>query len=279
MLAGRPALAGEPVDVHAVENRTIFSSKSDIPVRIYHPSAATAPLPVLVYFHGGGWVIGDIDTHDDVCRSLCRQSESVVVSVDYRLAPEHKFPAAVDDCIAATQWVVDNANELGIDTNRLAVGGDSAGGSLSAIVTQWARDNNGPDIKFQLLIYPATDMTMSYPSIKTYSEGYRLTQAAMDWFIDHYMRNEEDKRDVKASPLFADDFTNLPKALIMTAGFDPLVDEGKAYADKLQAAGVAVEYICYDGMIHGFFAMAGVLRVAREAQTHASQALKAALSA
>jgi acetyl esterase len=202
----------------------------------------------------------------------------VVVSVDYRLAPEHKFPAAADDAYAATRWVADYAAELGVDPDRLAVGGDSAGGNLAAVVTLMAREHGGPGIRYQLLIYPATDMTLSHPSISELAEGYRLTSADMRWFIDHYLRDENDKTDSKASPLFAENFTALPPALIITAGFDPLRDEGKAYADKLTAAGVEVEYVCYEGMVHGFFGMAGALTQAGTVQQKAAAALRQALA-
>jgi acetyl esterase len=277
MRQARAALAGELAAVNDIDNRTIPGPAGEIPIRIYRPFR-TGVSPVLVYFHGGGWVIGDLDTHDDICRALAHHADCLVVSVDYRLAPEHKFPAAIDDALAATHWVVENADELNIDAGRLAVGGDSAGGNLAAVVSHLARDRNGPAIRYQLLIYPATDMTLSYPSIEQLGEGYRLTSAAMRWFVDHYLRDRQDQSDPKASPLFASDFSGLPPALVITAGFDPLRDEGKAYADKLAAAGVEVDYRCYEGMVHGFFGMAGVLNQARTAQKHVAELLQQALN-
>lgn len=279
MLAARPALAGELAAVKDIQNLTIPGPHGEIPLRIYRPAVdMSQALPALVYFHGGGWVIGDLDTHDDICRALCHHAGCIVVSVDYRLAPEYKYPAAVDDSYAAVEWVVNHAAEMTIDSTRIAVGGDSAGGNLAAIVTHLCRDNDGPDIRFQLLIYPATDMTLSYPSISELGEGYRLTQAAMQWFIEHYLRDEADKTDPKASPLYAQSFAGLPPALVITAGFDPLRDEGKAYADKLSGADVEVDYHCYEGMVHGFFGMAGALSQARNAQQQAAAALRQALS-
>ena len=276
MRAARAAVAGEPAPVHDVSAHTLPGPTGPIPLRVYRPSDQ-AGLPALVYYHGGGWVIGDLDTHDDVCQALCHHAGCVVVSVDYRLAPEHPFPAAVDDAWAACRWVAANGPELDIDSERLAVGGDSAGGNLAAVVTQLARAAAGPALRFQLLVYPATDMTLSYPSINDFATGYRLSRADMQWFVDHYMGNA-DYRQPTASPLFADDFAGLPPALVITAGFDPLRDEGRAYAERLTGAGVAVDYRCYDGMVHGFFGMAGAVAKAREAQRLAGEALGRALA-
>jgi acetyl esterase len=278
MRANRAAVAGEPATVRDISNCKISGPHGEIPLRIYTPAAAAGALPVLVYFHGGGWVIGDLDTHDDICRAFCHHAGCMVVSVDYRLAPEHKFPAAADDAFAATRWVAANAATLGIDPDRLAVGGDSAGGNLAAVVAHLARDHGGPAIRYQLLIYPATDMQLSHPSVSELAEGYRLSRADMRWFIDHYLRDDNDKTDPKASPLHAGSFTGLPPALVITAGFDPLRDEGKAYADKLSAAGVEVYYHCYEGMVHGFFGMAGALTQARTVQQKSAAALRQALS-
>ncbi len=197
----------------------------------------------------------------------------MVISVDYRLAPEHKFPAAVDDALAVTQWIASNSATVGADGSRLAVGGDSAGGNLAAVTALLARDLGGPDLVFQLLLYPATDMTMDHESHTTFATGYRLTRPVMAWSLTNYLRDGTDMVDPRASPILAEDHSNLPPAWVMTAGFDPLRDEGKAYADTLSAAGVDVEYRCYDGMIHGFLGMTGAVDVAREALADAGQAL------
>ncbi|MFO1350665.1 MAG: alpha/beta hydrolase [Gammaproteobacteria bacterium] len=277
-LGTRPALAGALASVHAVHDAAVPGPSGSVPIRLYRP-AASSPLPALIYFHGGGWVIGNLDSHDDICRALCAHSSCAVIAVDYRLAPEYKFPAAVDDALAATRWIAEHAPTFGVDPARLAIGGDSAGGNLAAAVTQIIRDGGGPAIRLQLLIYPATDMTLASPSIRRFAEGYRLTRAAMQWFVGHYLHSEADRHDTRASPLFAQNFRDLPPTYIITAGFDPLLDEGRAYADKLQASGVAVEYRCYEGMIHGFFGMAGALSMAGEAQRDAARALKQALGA
>lgn len=278
-LATLKTLGGVPNRIGDVSDRTIPGSDSSIPVRIYRPETTLTTVPALVFFHGGGWVIGDLESHDNVCRSLCRYSNCIIVAVDYRLAPEHKFPAAVDDAIAATQWVVDNAAELGVAKNRIAVGGDSAGGNMAAVVAQQAKLNSGPDLQFQLLVYPVIDMSLSSPSMQEFADGYRLTRPLMEWFVGHYLDDyDRDKNDVRASPILARELSGLPPALVVTAGFDPLRDEGKAYADKLQASGVATEYRCYDGMIHGFLTMAGALQHGEEALVYCGEKLKAALA-
>jgi len=240
------------VDVESVEDQKIPGPHGDIPIRIYRPSNEI-DLPVLVYYHGGGWVIGDLETHDSVCRNLSKAADIVVVSVDYRLAPEHKFPIPFDDCYTATQWVVENAEALKIDGKRLAVGGDSAGGNLAAAITLKARDEGGPSIKYQLLIYPATDGSQDTQSKIDFKEGYLLSKHDMEFFGSAYISNESDYLNPLISPLLASDHTKLPPAFVFTAGFDPLRDEGKAYADKLKSAGVAVDYKNYEGTIHGFF--------------------------
>jgi len=240
------------------EDITIPRTDTSLPARIYRPEGA-APLPVMVFFHGGGWVIGDIETHDPLCRALAAASGSMIVSVDYRLAPEHKFPAAVDDSFAALSWVAANASALGADPERLGVGGDSAGGNLAAVVSLLARDRGGPPIAYQLLIYPATDMSTKFPSVEENADGYFLTYADMTWFSNHYIRDASDKLDPLASPLLAPDHSRLPPAVIVTAEFDPLRDEGEAYAEALRRAGVQVTLRRYDGMIHGFLSMASVI--------------------
>ncbi|MFB6296440.1 MAG: alpha/beta hydrolase [Halobacteriales archaeon] len=213
------------------------------------------PFPVLTFYHGGGWVIGTLDTHEPICRALAGAADCVVVSVDYRLAPEHPFPAALEDCYAATRWVSDNAATLHADPDRVAVGGDSAGGNLAAAVAQACRDHGGPELVHQLLVYPVTDHAFDTDSYAENAEGYFLTRADMEWFWDHYLDSRFDGNNPYASPLRARDLGGLPPASVVTAGFDPLRDEGIAYAKRLDAAGVAVEHHHYDGAIHGFFGM------------------------
>lgn len=262
-----------------VEDRTIPGPGGGIPVRLYTPVDATAGvLPALVYFHGGGWVVGDLDSHDSVCRGLANASGCKVIAVDYRLAPEHTWPAAPDDSFAAVEWVIANAAAIGVDDQRIAVGGDSAGGNLAAAVTLRARAAQGPHISFQLLIYPALDATMGLASIGENAEGYFLEKAGMDWFYGHYIPPEADMEDPDISPLFSDDLSALPAAYVVTAGFDPLRDEGKDYALKLESAGVAVTHINYPGMVHGFFGFQATVDESREAVQAAGKALGAALA-
>jgi acetyl esterase len=238
---------------------TVKSVDAEIPVagdriacRIYTPDGE-GPFPVLVYFHGGGWVIGNIDDNDSGCRFFTKLADCSVVSVAYRLAPEYKFPIPFEDAYAATEWAAAHAAEFGGDPNRLAVGGDSAGGNLAAAVSLRARDENGPAICFQLLIYPATDYYLpGSPSYEEVATGYFLDRRQMIWFWDHYLREGEDADNPYISPLRAKDFSGLPAALVITAEYDPLRDEGERYAEKLQAAGVPAEHICYEGMMHGF---------------------------
>ncbi len=273
----------EPADVPIgkTEDVSIPGPAGDIPARVYTPVAAGgAALPCLVFFHGGGWVIGGLGTHDVLCRTLCNEAGVRVVSVDYRMAPEHPYPAAVEDAYAAVKWVEDNAGTLGVDANAIAVGGDSAGGNLSAAVSLMARDKKGPAIAFQLLIYPATDLsnTKTWGSRVEFAEGYFLEKKGMDWFEANYFGgNDALRMEPYASPLKADDLSGLPPAYVITAGFDPLRDEGKAYADALNAAGTKAEYIDYPGMIHGFFNMQGALDVSRAAVKEAAAKLAAAL--
>jgi acetyl esterase len=243
--------------IHQVRDVMIAGPAGEIPIRIYTPDVPK-PAPALVFFHGGGWVIGDLETHDHVCRSLANKVPCVVASVDYRLAPEAKFPAAVEDSYAATQWVAANVGELGIDPGRIAVGGDSAGGNLAAVISQMARDRKGPKLVYQVLIYPATDMRMTAPSIDENAEGPLLTKASMIWYIDHYLRGEEDREHPLASPLLVSDLGGLPAAFVLTAECDPLRDEGEAYGRRLEEAGVPVEVERYAGMPHGFFSFAAL---------------------
>jgi acetyl esterase len=271
-------LGGDPETVGKVEDRKLPGPDGTIPVRVYTP-AGGGPFPVLVYFHGGGWVLCDLETHDPVCRSLANAAECIVVSVDYRLAPEHKFPAAGDDCYAATQWVMNNASLLDGDPDRVAVGGDSAGGNLAAVVTLMARDLGGRTPVFQLLVYPATDYYIpGTPSLEENADGYFLTRDDMVWFWNHYLNDQSEAADPYACPLRASSLAGLPPALVITAEFDPLRDEGEAYARRLGEAGASVELVRYDGMIHGFFSMAGVLRQGKSALALAAAQLRSALS-
>jgi acetyl esterase len=277
--AGFAALAlvtGPPAQSVPTEDRDLPGPHGTIPVRIYRPSS-DALLPVVVYFHGGGWVIGDIDSHDTVCHRLASGVPAVVVSVDYRRAPEHRFPAAADDCDAATTWVAEHAADLGADASRLAVAGDSAGGNLAAVVARRTRDRSGPPIAFQLLIYPATDMTRSLPSHAENGTGYLLDSDAMTWFLGQYL-DGADPRHPDASPLLVEDLSGLPPALVITAEFDPLRDEGEAYAERLAEASVEVALSRYDGMIHGFYGLDSVFTSAREATEETVTALQKALA-
>jgi acetyl esterase len=260
---------GEPEPLASVEDLRLNGPDGSFAIRIYSPErdmSNSGPSPALVYFHGGGWVLCDLDTHDVICRAIARRSNAVVISVDYRLAPEHQFPAAVIDCYAAVNWVSENSERLGIDPHRIAVGGDSAGGNLAAVISLQSRDEAGPHIALQILVYPVTDLSsFDTPSYQEFAEGYGLTAAEMEWFRAQYLARPEDARCVHASPLLAPDLHGLPPALIITAECDPLRDEGEAYAKRLQAAGVPIRLTRYAGMIHPFFSMPGGVTQAREA--------------
>src|SRR5438094_5294534 len=273
------AAAGEGEAVARVESRTVPGPRGDIPVRVYTPDGR-APFPVLVYFHGGGWVIGNLETHDGVCRHLANAAGAVVVSVDYRLAPEHPFPASGEDAHAVTRWVAANAAVIGGDATRIAVGGDSAGGNLAAVVSLMARDRGGPPLVFQLLVYPVTDTpSANTASYRENAEGYFLTAKTMHWFWNHYCGKSPDLSDPHLCPLRARDLKHLPPALVVTAEFDPLRDEGEAYAARPRDAGSQAHVKPYAGMIHGFFGMGPLLTKAREATKDAAEALRAAFSA
>ena len=263
----RGVLQPLPQDVAAVRDLSADGPHGAIPLRLYRPFGASADqvLPVLVYFHGGGWVIGDLDTHDTLCRELANAAGIAVIAVDYRLGPEHRFPAAYDDAFAATVWVADHAAGLGVDAQRLAVGGDSAGGNLAAAVALGARDAGGPAIAFQLLIYPATDMRRQHPSHTGNGTGYLLTRDTIRWFHDHYIDDAKHDVDWRASPLLHADHANLPPALVLTAGYDPLRDEGLDYARVLTDAGSVAGYVCFERQIHGFITMGKVLDEANTA--------------
>ncbi|SNY89551.1 acetyl esterase [Nocardia amikacinitolerans] len=246
------ALLGEPEAVAVVQDRSVSLAEGDIRVRVYTPAGA-GPFPVLVFFHGGGFVLGDLDTHDGLCRSLANGAESLVVSVDYPRAPEHKFPAAPDACYAATRWVAENAADLGGDPTRIAVGGDSAGGNLAAVVALMARDLGGPALVFQLLIYPDLDFRRTNYSIREFAGKYgNISRATQHWFMDNYLTTEAEKLDPRVSPLLAPDLSGLPPTLVITAEYDALRDEGEQYGRRLEEAGVPVTVSRYPGMIHEF---------------------------
>jgi acetyl esterase len=267
-----------PCDVASVSELQADGPAGPIPIRLFRPlgSEADAALPLLVYFHGGGWVIGDLDTHDTLCRELANGAGCAVASVDYRLGPEHRFPAAVDDCIAATRWLRRHARALLLDATRVAVGGDSAGGNLAAVVAIAARDAGDPPIAFQLLIYPATDMRRGAPSHTTNGQGYLLTSDTIAYFCAHYM-GQASESDWRASPLLRDDLSGLPPALLLTAGYDPLRDEGLAYAQRLSEAGNRCTQICFERQIHGFITMGRVIDEANDAVAICALQLRAAL--
>lgn len=269
-------LGGGPSPVKGVINRAIPGPGGELPVRIYQPlGAAEGPLPVLVFYHGGGWIQGDLATHDEPCRRIANASGGVVISVDYRLAPEEKFPAGVDDCLAAFRWIRDNAGELGVDPNRMAVGGDSAGGNLSVVVCQQLAKAGEQGPMFQLLIYPATDSRMSSKSMGLFGDGFFLTRERMDWYLELYLADPvKDKQDPRFSPHLTSDLSDQPQALVITAGFDPLRDEGRAYHDSLLAAGVKSDYLQYDGMIHAFINMAGLVPDGADVLLKSGAALK-----
>ena len=255
-------------EVTSVEDR----KAGEIPIRIYKVSEQ-GEQPVVVFFHGGGWVIGDLETHDSACRQLAIAAKCTVIAVDYRLAPEHPFPASIDDCFEATKWVAENAVSLGVDAGKLSVAGDSAGGNLAACVCLKARDASGPAIGFQLLIYPVTDASMNTESYEANKDGYMLTRDGMQWFWDHYTGGQQ-VNNPHASPMSAPDLSGLPAACVITAEYDPLRDEGEAYGEALQAAGVTTNTVRFDGMIHGFIAMTDMLEGSRKAMDLAAAELK-----
>ena len=264
-----------PTPVAAVRDDASPGPAGDVPIRTYRDSDAGPGC--LVYFHGGGWVIGGIDSHDETCRLLAKHAGVGVVSVDYRLAPETRFPGAAEDCYAALEAVAANAASYGADASKICVGGDSAGGNLAAAVSLMARDRRGPAIRFQLLIYPVTDANFERPSYVDNAEGYFLTSRAMQWFWDHYVPDVAHRTAAYAAPLLADDLSGLPPALVQTAEYDPLRDEGEAYAAALEAAGNDVLCTRYDGLIHGFFGMQDAVAPAKDAWAEASDALRRAV--
>ena len=261
----RVALMAPAAEIGAVTERTIAGPGGDLKLRIYRPTGE-GPFPVLAFFHGSGFVLCSLDTHDGMCRNLCAGAGCVVVSVDYRLAPEHRFPAGLDDCVFATRWLAGHAGELDADAGRLAVAGDSAGGNLAAAAALRLRDDGGPALCGQLLIYPVTDyFTPGTPSYRENAEGYGLTRDTMIWFWNHYLGEPADAANPYASPLRAQDFRHLPPALVVTAEYDPLRDEGEHYAEKLRAAGIRTTVSRWVGMNHGFFFWVGRVDKAAEA--------------
>lgn len=270
-----------PVEVGAVEDRVIPGPAGELPVRFYHPQGSgQGPQGALIYYHGGGHVIGSLNTHDRTARTLCRDAEVVVMSVDYRMAPEDKFPAPVDDCHAAFNWLVENAAGEGIDAGRIALGGDSAGANLALVVSLLAREQGGQMPAFQLLVYPVMDYAGGTPSYEPYGKGHGpLDAAAIDWFRKYYFESEDDLADWRATPRLAESFAGLPRSLVITAECDVLNHEGRVLVDRLGADGVIVEHVDYEGMMHGFFSMAPMVDDAVEAQAFAAERLKTALNA
>ena len=277
-MEGMKMLGGDPIPLGYVEDFSVPGPAGDVPVRVY-ASERGGIRPALIYFHGGGFVFGNLDTHDAVCRALAKESGAMVISVDYRLSPEHKFPAAVEDSHAVTMWVAANAERLGVDARRIAVGGDSAGGNLATVIAMRCRDAGGPALASQVLLYPVTDFSsFETASHQELGEGYFLTRAAMEWFCGHYLPSSDLARHPEASPLLAPNLRALPPALVITAEFDPLRDEGEAYAKRLRQAGVPVTMNRYPGMIHGFVSMRGVLAGGRRAIQEAAQFIRSTVA-
>lgn len=276
LMATFPRPQGEAVG--AVVNRTLPGPAGGVPVRIYSPAGTgSRKQPALVWFHGGGWVFGSLDSADSVCRGIANRAGCCVISADYRLSPEAKFPAAIDDCFAVTTWVADHGADLCVDVNRVAIGGDSCGGNLATVVAQLARDRGGPALAFQVLVYPVTNHHFDTPSYLDYADGYFLTRDVMVWFWNQYLDDVDDGRSPLASPLRAATLAGLPATIVITAEFDPLRDEAEAYAARLRADGVAVELVRYDGQIHGFFTN-GMIDDGLAAIDRVSAALRAALT-
>jgi len=281
LYAARKALTdASPRTVQTVTNVDFHGPGGNISLRHYRPqgSVASQPLGTVLYFHGGGYVVGSLESHDTVCRHLCAQSGCAVVAVDYRLAPEHRFPAAFEDCLAATEYVFENATALGVDTTRMAVAGDSAGGQLAASVALALRSDNAINLAFALLIYPITDPTMSHPSIQSNGSGYMLTKNGLRFYYGHYFDGQNWRGDQRAMPLNSESLKGLPPTLVLTAGLDPLRDEGHAYANALSAAGVQTQYVCFQRQIHGFVTMGGMIDEANLALDLCAAALARALS-
>lgn len=276
ILAENPAAPAPQVAVHAVEERDVPGPAGSVRVRIYRPAQASTPSPAIVFFHGGGWTICSLDTHDGLCREMAVATAAVVCSVDYRMAPEHRFPAAAEDSYAALRWLVDNAEELGIDQARVAVAGDSAGGNLAAVTAQLAAAGPGPRLAYQLLAYPVLDYNFDTDSYRENAHGYAVTIDHMRWYWEQYL-GERDGSDPMASPLRASDFSGLPPTYLVAAQHCPLRSENESYADRLRAAGVPVTMVVCPGMFHGFFSLGHLLDTARTAVAEAFTALRRAL--
>lgn len=257
-------LSSRGPDVAEVRDERVETDDGEVPVRIYRP-LGEGPFPAVVYIHGGGWVVGTLDTFDTVCRELTVRSGALVVSVDYRLAPEHPHPAALDDAFAVVQWLEEKADELDVDARRIGVAGDSAGGMLATLVTIRAREGGGPPLRFQALVYPALDPDLDSESMHEFSEGYYLTREEMRWYWDQYLGDQREQRGAEVTPLHGTSLEGLPPALVIVAGYDPLRDEGIEYAQRLQDAGVPTTLRNYEGMIHGFIRFSGVLDTAFDA--------------
>jgi len=273
-------LGPKDVPVGKTENLTVPGPAGPIPIRVYTPVAAGRdPMPALIFYHGGGFVIGSVETHDGLCRKMANEGGFRVISVDYRLAPEHKFPAALDDAFAALSWVGENAADIGVDANRIAVGGESAGGALAAEVAQMAKLKGGLNIACQMLLFPVTQVGEVTRSLREFAVGYFLDKDTLDWFYKSYLPSGADTSDPRISPLRANDFSGLPPAYVMLGGYDPLHDEGAQYAEKLRTAGVKVTVADYPGMVHCFIYMQSILPQAHEALASASKAVGAILSA
>jgi acetyl esterase len=270
----RIALMALPAEIAGTRELITEGPGGELRIRVYSPHGS-GPFPLLVFFHGSGFVLCSLDTHDGMCRNLCAGAECVVASVDYRLAPEHKFPAGIDDCWHATRWAAAHAAELGADARRIAIGGDSAGGNMAAVTALRIRDEGGPELCGQMLLYPVTDYhTPGTPSYEENAEGYGLTRDTMKWFWSHYLTNPSEGAHPYASPLRAADFSSLPPALVITAEYDPLRDEGELYAERLRRAGVSTTLSRYDGVNHGFMFWVGLVDKAGAAMNQASHWLR-----
>lgn len=269
--------AGAPVAMGAIDTHAVPGPAGSIPARLYVPRAGRPPRALVVYYHGGGWVVGDLDTHDATCRTLADGTDAAVLAIDYRRAPEHRFPAAVEDAVAAFEWAARAAPSLGCDPARVAVAGDSAGGNLAAVVTQTATRGGGPVPVAQLLVYPVTDLSTKHDSYRRFAEGFFLTAAEMDWYRGHYLPDEAAARDPRASPLLAADLRGLAPAIVVTAGFDVLRDEGLAYAARLREAGVPVDLVHATGLVHGFANATGTSPAARRVMADVARRLAARL--
>ena len=270
----RLTLLPEKPSVAVTYQLSIPSDYGPIPARFYRATKGTKPCPLLVYFHGGGFMLGSLALYDTACRRLAVAGDCAVLSVDYRMAPETPFPGAVLDAYAATRWASTHAQLLNIDKAKIAVGGDSAGGNLAAVVAQMALDSKEFAVALQVLIYPMTDQSREYPSYQRNAKGYMLTTAALHWFMDHYVPDHEDRKDPKASPMLRQSLKGLPPALVISAEFDPLVDENEAYAKRLKEAGVRCDYVCFAGMIHPFFTLGGIVEDAAKAEGLIAAALR-----